>query len=60
MSRTTAPETLAAIQRIMAGEDVTTVARAMQLNRSTLHRRMKAMGLVSPVKGRRGRPVKSV
>lgn len=48
------PEIQAAVDRVMSGVPVSTVAREDGVHPSTLFRRLKAAGLKPPVQGLRG------
>lgn len=56
MSRPIHQSTLDALARVMAGEPISDVARATGVDRSLIHRRLKALGQRAPKRGGIGRP----
>lgn len=59
MARPNHPDTAIAIRRILEGEPVANVARAMDLDRTHLYRVLRKQGLIAPVCNRRGRKAKA-
>lgn len=56
MSRPIRQSTLDAIARVMAGEPICDASRATGVDRSLIHRRLKALGQHAPNRGGIGRP----
>lgn len=59
MSPPILPRTIAAIERVMAGEPISDVSRATGVDRSLIHKRLRKLGLTAPKRGRVGRPLGS-